>query len=101
MITEYLGPGQDDLIPYANTSSAIAAGDMVVIASGSTGYVGVAKGDIAATTGTGTVQTRGLVTAPKTVGEVFTNGQIVYWDGTYLTGTSTSTNTRAGRIALA
>lgn len=100
LITDYFGPGQDSLLPYANTTgSLITAGDMVVLASGATGYVGVAQGDIAATTGTGTVLTRGVVNAAKTAGEAFTVGQILYWDPSArsLTGTNTTVNTRAGR----
>lgn len=98
---EYTAPGQEDLWPYSNSGSALDAGDGVVLASGTSGLFGVAKGDIAATTGTGTVQTRGIVTGPKASGEAMTVGQVVYWDGTQLTGTSTTTNTRAGRVVVA
>ena len=101
LVTEYYGPAQHGLWPYTNTGSAIAAGDAVILASGTSGYIGIAKGDIAATTGTGTVQVRGLVNATKTSGEAFTIGQTVYYDGTALTGTSTTTSTRAGRIVEA
>lgn len=101
LVTEYYGPSQLSLWPYANTGSALAAGDMISLASGTSGYVGVVKGDIAATTGTGTVQVRGLVNATKASGEAFTVGQAVFFDGTSITGTSTTTSTRAGRIAVA
>lgn len=95
--TEYLK--EDDLIPYTNSGSAIAAGDLVIIASGTSGNVGRAQGDIAATTGTGTLKVRGLINGVKASGEVFTQGQVLYYDGTSFTGTSTTTSTRAGRAA--
>ncbi len=95
--TEYLGAGQDSLIPYTNTGSAIAAGDLVIRASGTSGCIGRAQGDIAATTGTGTLLIRGLINGVKASGEAFTDGQVLYYDGTSFTGTSSTTFTRAGR----
>ena len=93
--TKYCGPVER--IPYSNTGSAIAEGDLVVRASGTSGCVGVAVADIAATTGTGELDIAGTFSATKEAGEVFTDGQVLYWDGTALTGTSSSTFTYAGR----
>jgi predicted RecA/RadA family phage recombinase len=88
---------------YSNTSTAIAAFDVVVVNSGNTGMLGVAIEAIAATTGTGTidVQVGARYTATKATGEAFTQGQILYWNTTTgLTGASTG-NTYAGRAAVA
>lgn len=90
-----------DRLPYSNISTAIAEGDVVIITSGTSGYIGIAVSDIAATTGTGELEVGGVWTLPKTSGEAFTFGQVVYWDGTALTGTSSSTFTRAGIVAEA
>lgn len=87
---------------YSNTGSAINSGDVVVLVSGSTGFIGVAVTAIAATTGTGELAIGGgderVVTLTKHTGEAFTDGQLLYWDATNhrLTGASTG-NTRAGR----
>lgn len=87
---------------YSNTGSAIASGAVVVLVSGATGFIGVAMTAIAATTGTGELIIGGgderVVTLAKNVGEVFTDGQLLYWDNSnfWLTGASTGM-TRAGR----
>lgn len=88
-------------ITYSNTGSAISSKDVVVVASGVSGIIGIALVDIAATTGTGQLEITGRHTLPKATGEAFTLGQVLYWDGTQLTGTSTTTYTRAGRCASA
>ena len=82
---------------YENAGSAIAAGDMVIIASGTSGQVGVSLNVIAATTGTGPIDVDGVFSVVKASGEALTQGQVVYFDGTQVTGTSTTTYTRAGR----
>lgn len=89
-------------IPYSNSGSAIASGDVVVLVAGASGYVGIAVTDIAATTGTGEICIGGYPEAvhvlAKHATEAFTPGQVLYWDATNhrLTGSSTG-NTRAGR----
>lgn len=92
-------------INYSNSGSLIAAGDVVVLATGATGLISVSISAIPATTGTGEVSIGGpderIWTFVKDTGEAFTIGQILYWDGTGLTGTNTTTNTRAGRAAAA
>jgi predicted RecA/RadA family phage recombinase len=91
-------------ITYSNSGSAITAGTLIAIATGASGSCGVALVDIAATTGTGTVDVKPgkrFNTVPKASGEAFTQLQILYFDGTQLTGTNTTTNTRAGRAAVA
>lgn len=83
---------------YSNAGSAISAGDIVVLASGTSGRVGVAVTDIAATTGTGVVQVKGVFyTTSKASGEAWTHGAVLYTDGTNITTTSSTTFTRVGR----
>ena len=90
---------------YSNAGSALVAGNIVAIATGTSGFCGICIEDIAATTGTGTVAIGGgeerVWEGPKTSGEAWTQGQVLYWDGTALSSTSTSTSTRAGRAAYA
>lgn len=90
---------------YTNTSTAITAGDVVVIASGTSGICGIALVDIAATTGTGQVCIGGgdetVWSVTKTSGEAWTQGQVLYWDGSAVTSTSSTTFTRIGRAAYA
>lgn len=92
-------------ITYTNAGSAIAAGDLVAIATGTSGFVGVAVTDIAATTGTGELAIGGgderVFKIPKTSGEAWTQGQVLYTDGTNGTSTSSTTFTRIGRAAYA
>jgi predicted RecA/RadA family phage recombinase len=88
-------------ILYSNTGSAIASKDVVVVASGTSGRIGIALTAIDATTGTGVLDIAGRHTLPKASGEAMTQLQAVYWDGTQISGTSTTTSTRAGRVAAA
>lgn len=88
-------------VSYSNTGSAIAAGDVISVVSGTSGIIGIATVAIAATSGTGQMDIKGRWTMVKATGEAFTQGQVVYWDGTQLTGTATTTYTRAGRAAVA
>lgn len=90
-------------ITYSNTGSAITAKDVVPLVVGSSGCVGIAINDIAATSGTGPVQIDGVWTLPKATGEAFTLGQMLYWDDSNnnLTGTSSSTFYRVGRATAA
>ena len=89
-------------IPYTNTSTAISAGDVVVLISGSTGFIGIAVTDIAATTGTGELciggWPEGVHTLKKKTGDSFAVGTLVYWDSNNSRLTTTSSgNTRVGR----
>ncbi len=92
-------------INYSNTGSAIVAGDLVAIVTGASGMVGIAVTAIPATTGTGELAIGGaderLWTCPKAGTEAFTLGQVLYFDGTQLSGTNTTTSTRAGRAGAA
>lgn len=93
-------------LPYTNTGSAIAAGDLVILNSGTTGLVGVALTDIAATSGTGEVAIGGgderiFPTTNKATGEAWTIGQPLFSDGTNITSTSSTTFNRVGRAAAA
>jgi predicted RecA/RadA family phage recombinase len=72
-----------DQIDYYNTSTAIAAGDVVEMGR----ILGIAVNDIAATTGTGPVQVKGIVKVTKTASQAWTQGQAIYCDA----GTFTST----------
>jgi len=61
---------------FANTGTAIKSGDVVVVGD----ILGVAIVDIAATTGTGTVQIVGVFDLPKTDAAVIAQGEMVIWD---------------------
>jgi predicted RecA/RadA family phage recombinase len=76
-----------EIMEYSNSGSAISSGDFVVIGN----RVGCAITDIAATTGTGSVQMTGVFTGDKDGDEAFTQGQELFYDtsdGTF-TGTAT------------
>lgn len=87
-----------DQIDYTNAGTAISAGAVVLIG----GKVGVAVNAIAATTGVGPVQVRGIVKVTKVGSQAWTQGLRVYWDAgnSYFTSTG-SGNTFAGYAALA
>lgn len=74
MTTKYVQPG--DKMPYTNTGSAISSGAVVVVGE----QIGVAAGDIAATTGKGTLDMVGVFTLPKVSGAVIAQGESVIWD---------------------
>lgn len=65
-----------DRIVYANSGSAISAGDIVVV----DGIIYVALVDIAASTGTGVIATNCEVTAPKVSAAVIAAGETLVWD---------------------
>ncbi len=94
-------------ILYTNTGAAITSGSVVVLVSGSSGILGIAVTDIAATTGTGQVSLggypEGVFSLAKKSGDVFTALQAVYWDSanSRLTTSSSGTNTLAGRVTQA
>lgn len=76
---------QGNRYPYTNTGAAIASGDIVTLVSGITnGYIGIAVTAIAATTGTGELSVggypEGVYSIVKNTGEVWTDGQLLYWD---------------------
>lgn len=87
-----------DQIDYTNAGTAISAGAVVLIG----GKVGVAVNAIAATTGVGPVQVRGIVKVTKVGSQAWTQGLRVYWDAgnSYFTSAG-SGNTFAGYAALA
>jgi len=74
MATNFVQDG--DVISYSNAGSAITAGSVVAIGS----LIGVALVDIAATTGVGSVQLRGVFTLPKATGSAWTQGAKLLWD---------------------
>ncbi len=65
-----------ETVRYVNAGSAIAAGAVVKLKHA----LGIALVDIAASTGVGTVQVKGEVTAPKASGAVFVVGEKLLWD---------------------
>lgn len=67
-----------DSLKYTNTGSAISAGDVVVVGN----QIGIAAVDIAATTGTGTLDMVGVFDVPKVSGAVIAQGEAVIWDVT-------------------
>ena len=75
MTTKYQQEG--GVITYANSGSAIAAGDVVVMGH----TIGIALTDIAATTGSGAVAVEGVFSGvPKVTAAVFTQGEKLIWD---------------------
>ena len=94
---------QGNRYPYTNTGAAINSGDVITLASGTAnGYIGIAVSAIAATTGTGELCTggypEGVFTLVKNTGEVWTDGQPVYWDSVNKWFTNVpGTLTRGGR----
>lgn len=74
MATNYVNDGC--VITYSNSGSAISAGDVVVVGE----QIGVALVDIAATTGTGSVQLEGVFDLPKVDAAVIAQGESVIWD---------------------
>lgn len=87
-----------DQIDYANTGSAILAGAVVSVGD----LLGIAVNDIAATTGVGPVQIRGIVKVTKIGSQAWTQGAAVYYDsGNTRFTTVASGNTFAGFAALA
>ena len=81
--------------PYT-PSSAVAAGDVVVLTDG----IAVASRPIAANT-LGAVEVEGVFTVPKAA-EALTLGAVVYWNTTNSNVTATATgNKRAGKVATA
>lgn len=94
MTVNYIQKG--DVLDYANGSAAaIEAGDVVVIASGNTGRVGIAAGNIPAGK-VGAVSVSGVYEFPKATGAV-TLGTSIYWDADNKKATATAgTNTLVG-----
>ncbi len=94
-------------INYPNTGSLIGSKQVVVLASGTSGFCGISVTDIAATTGTGELAIGGgderIWNLPKTSGQVYTIGQVLYWNASTgaVSSTATTTNTRIGRAAAA
>ena len=78
---------EGEIIEFANSGSAIASGDVVVIGE----MVGVACGNIA-TGESGPVETCGVFELAKATGSAWTIGQKLFWDKTNLrfTGTASS-----------
>lgn len=65
-----------DSLTYANSGSAISAGAVVVVGE----QVGIAAVDIAATSGTGTLNMTGVFDVPKVSAAVIAQGESVIWD---------------------
>lgn len=84
-------------IDYANTGSAITAGDVVKAAN----FLGIAVNDIAATTGVGPVQVKGIVKVTKTGSQAWTLGQPIFYSGSNTFTSASSGNDFAGWAAAA
>jgi len=74
MAVNYSGEG--NVITYSNSGSAISSGDVVVIGS----LIGAALVDIAATTGSGSVQISGVFDLPKVDAAVIAVGEVLSYD---------------------
>ncbi len=79
-----------NVMEYNNSGSAISSGDPVVIGN----RVGCAMVDIAATTGSGSVQMVGVFTFAKDGDEAFSQGDQLFFDSS----DSTFTRTAAGNV---
>lgn len=88
MATKYKQEGQ--IIEYANAGSAISSGDFVVIGNN----VGCAITDIAATSGTGSVQMEGVFSGTKAGDEAFSQGDPLFYDTSDSTFTKTATGNK-------
>ena len=76
MTTTYKGTG--DRIDYTNAGSAISAGDVIEL----TDCIGIAIGDIAASTGNGSLYVTGIHALTANASESWTVGKNLYWDKT-------------------
>jgi predicted RecA/RadA family phage recombinase len=74
MATNYVYEGKT--LNYTNTGAAIASGAVVVVGN----IIGIAQGDIAATSGTGVLAIEEVWTVPKVSGAVIAAGEKVLWD---------------------
>lgn len=98
MSTKNVSPG--NYIPYYNTGAAILSSAVVVLQPGPGGMIGIAEDDIAATTGFGALQVKGIVNLPMLSTDTGSVGDRVYWDATNTRLTTTrSGNTPAGILA--
>jgi predicted RecA/RadA family phage recombinase len=88
MSIKYVQPGER--INYSNSGSAITSGSVVVLGD----RIGVAEVDIAATTGTGSVQLEGVFTLDKTTSQAWAQGDKLFW----VTSTSKLSTTATGNI---
>jgi predicted RecA/RadA family phage recombinase len=80
----FVQPGHS--VEYSNSGSAIESGDVVVMGD----RCGVALTDIAATTGTGTVNLSGVYTLAKDNDEAISQGAMLYFDSSDSTVTATA-----------
>jgi predicted RecA/RadA family phage recombinase len=103
-MTKYVQPGER--MEYANAGSAISSGDVVVIGD----RIGIALTDIAATSGTGTVELCGVYELAAISTGAFVQGEALYWDasagkltnvGTANTPAGTAFEAKASSAALA
>jgi predicted RecA/RadA family phage recombinase len=91
MATGHISSGTT--MPYTNTGSAITKGTVVEF----TGMIGIALGDIPATTGVGELAITGVWTVAKEAPLVITQGDQVWWDATNNNVDKTNTNIPCGR----
>lgn len=75
---------------YQNSGSAISSGDVVVLGD----RIGIAKTDIAATTGKGTVELEGVYELTSDTGTTYAQGDQLFWDA----GNSRLTKTGTGNV---
>jgi predicted RecA/RadA family phage recombinase len=86
----FVQPGH--VMEYVNAGAAIASGDVVAFPWG----CGIATGDIAATTGVGSLAVSGVFSLKKEAALVIAQGDIVYWDDTANEVDKTSSNNKLG-----
>lgn len=87
---------------YTNTTgSTIVSGtsaSVKALVTGTSGMCGIPVADIA-NGESGWLDVEGVFLLDKTTGQAYVAGTVLYWTGTALSSTSTSTSTRIGRAA--
>jgi predicted RecA/RadA family phage recombinase len=94
MSKNYVAQGMT--LDYDNTGAAISSGDVVVVGN----IIGVAKDDIAATTGTGVLDIVGVFTIPKVSTAVIAQGEGVIWDSSLSAVEDSAATPAAGDITF-
>lgn len=74
MAKNYIQDG--DVMPYTNSGAAIASGAVVAVGN----MIGIALGDIAATTGTGQLAVADVWEVPKVTASAIAKGEKLLWD---------------------
>lgn len=86
------------VLQYTNAGSAITSGTVLITGNG---LIGVATGDIAASTGVGEIAVEGVFTLPSDTGTAWVMGDRVFWDDSGKVFTKTALANAPGGWAAA